>query len=185
MSTRSVVPWVVVLLGIGLLWWTRMRPAESPFPDVPSDVHLCQENLRTIYAGLREYKAREGSAPPQPGRAFFEELISSGVWEDTPENRARLACPGKDGHGTYAGRDTVNHPLPKFPSGGADIETLIACDNAGGMNHEGAMNVLRSDGSVVTYRLDELIEQQKLPAGTVDLPVGADSPLETLRVLTD
>jgi len=185
MSTRTVVPWVVALLGIGLLWWTRMRPAESPFPDVPSDVHACQENLRAIYAGLREYKDRNGSAPTQPGRGFFEELITSGLWEDTPENRARLTCPGKNGHGTYAGRDTLNFPLTKFPSGGADLQTLIACDNAGGMNHEGAMNVLRSDGSVVTYRLDELIVQQKLPVGTVNIAVGADSPLETLRVLTD
>jgi hypothetical protein len=180
MSARRAVPWVVVLLGIGLYWWTRRGPGESAFPDVPSDVHVCKENLRAIYAGLREFRNEKGAAPTQPGRAFFEELITSGLWEDTPANRGRLTCPGSGG---YAGRDTREHPLAKFPSGGADIQTLIACDNASGLNHEGAMNMLQSDGTVITYQLEELIERLTLPAGTLNIPVGPDSPLESLRVL--
>ena len=74
MNARRAVPWVVVLLGIALFWWTRRGPGESAFPAVPSDVHVCKENLRAIYAGLLEYRSEKGTAPTQPGRAFFEEL---------------------------------------------------------------------------------------------------------------
>ena len=180
MSSRTVVPWVVVLLGIGLIWYTRRGPAKSVFPDVASDVHACKENLRAVYAGLREYARVHGSAPAPAGQGFLRELIASGTWEDTPENRERLTCPGSGG---YAGRDTTHHPLPRFPSGGADLQTLIACDNVAGLNHAGAMNVLHSDGTVVTLQLAELIERGTLPAGTESIPVGPDSPLEALRVL--
>lgn len=180
MSARTAVPWVVALLGIGLIWYTRRGPAEGVFPDVPSDVHVCKENLRAIYSGLRDFKAEKGAAPAQPGQAFFQELITSGVWEDNEENRAKLTCAGS---GSYAGRDTAAHPLAKFPSGGAEIETLIACDNANGMNHEGAMNVLQSDGTVITYQLEDLIGKGAVPPETTNLSIGPDSLLEKLRVL--
>lgn len=193
-ATRRVVPWVVVLVAIGLFWWTRRNPGKSPFPAVASDVTACRDDLRAIYTGLREYASRFGSAPAEPGDAFFLALITSGVWPDTAESRRLLTCPGRHARpatfdlaagaaSAFAGRDTKNHPLAKFPSGGAELEPLVACDNAAGMNHDGAMNVLYSDGSVRTFRLEDLIAAGKLPAGTTDIPVGPDSPLEDLRKL--
>ena len=180
MSARTAVPWVVVLIGIGLIWYTRRGPAESPFPDVPSDVHVCKENLRAIYAGLRDYRLEKDTVPAGSGRDFFLELITSGLWEDTEENRARLTCPAS---GDYAGRDTKTHPLAKFPSGGDELETLIACDNANGLNHDGVMNLLQSDGTVVTYELADLIARGTLPPETTNIVVGPESPLVKLRVL--
>lgn len=173
---------------------------ESPIRDVPSDVSTCREHMREIYAGLRTYAQRSGRAPEGAGARFLAALIAEGVWEDTPENRAKLTCPGVhaapvppgtdwktpaslDGQSSaYAARDTVAHPFGAFPSGGR--AAVLACDDAQRMNHEGVLNVLYADGSVRTFALEELIAAGRVPAGTSNLVVGPASPLEELRVLT-
>ena len=199
-SSRTAAVLLLAAASLALFWWTRGR-GESPLHAVGSDVRACRANLQEIYRGLRAYRDRHGHAPRASGVAFFAALIAEGVWENTPANARKLTCPGKGAHAVpdgvdfadpaslgpassaYAGRDQVDHPLPKFPSGGAEIETLIACDDARGMNHDGALNVLLSDGTIKTYLLDRLIAEEKLPAGATNIPVGPDSPLADLRVL--
>lgn len=197
-ARRVLVPLVVLALAAALYLWPR---GTTPIVDVPDDVNACATNLRAIYAGLLEAHARAGRVPSGSGIAFFAALIAEGVWEDTPAKRALLTCPGPHAApvpagldfrassalppsaSAYAGRDTSRFPLTKFPSGGAELEPLIACDNAGGLNHEGCMNVLFSDGSVITLLLAQEIERGIVPPGTTNLPVGPDSPVPELREL--
>ena len=191
---------LVLAAGLTLLWWTR-GSGDDPAHDVADDVRACKANLQEIYRGLRDYRDRFGHAPEGSGVAFFGALIADGVWENRHAEVQRLTCPGPGAQavppGTsfadlaaltaassaYAGRDIQNHALPKFPAGGSEIQTLAACDNANGMNHARAMNVLLSDGTVKTYVLAQLVEQGRLPAEATTIPVGPDSPLEDLWVL--
>lgn len=186
-----------VLLLVGLPCLAAACGDDSPRHDVPDDVRECTARLRTIYQGLVEFEQRFDRPPPGSGVSFFGELIGGGVWP--PERANELTCPGP--HATpqregvdftlaqdltgadsaYAGRDTEGHPLPCFPCGGN--HAILACDNAAGMNHDGVMNVLFTDGSVQTLRIDKLVEQGRLPAGTTTIPVGPSSPIETLRTL--
>lgn len=169
--------------------------------DVGSDVRACTANLRAIYDGLLEYDRRFGRPPEESGVAFFAALVARRIWEDAPAARARLTCPGKGARpvpaGTdyarlsaltgessaYAGRDVARAPLGAFPAGGKDLEPLVACDGALGMNHAGVLNVLYSDGSVRTVELAREIERGALPAGTESVAAGRGSPLPDLRKL--
>ena len=197
---QVVVPLVVV--AHALLLWRWPARVDDPRLDAPDDVERCSENLRAIYAGLLEYERRCGHAPSGAGTAFLAELFASGVWVDTPENRARLTCPGPGAErvradvdyarpatlgaddSAYAARDGVRFPLVKFPSGGAELEALVACDNAHAANHDGCTNLLYSDGSVVVLVDAELVARGRLAAGVPRLLVGPDSPLPELQKLT-
>lgn len=199
-ARRVLVPLVVVALAAALYYWRGS--GEVPVVDLTGDVSKCCANLRQIYTGLVQYGVRERHAPTESGVRLLGALIASGVLEDTPTKRAYLTCPGPGAEavpenvdyrdletltGTasaYAARDTVAFPLAKFPSGGHELEPLVACDNARGLNHDGCMNVLYSDGSIVTLFLAEEIEREHLPAGSTNLSVGKDSPIPDLRKLT-
>jgi len=199
-ARRVLVPLGVVALAGVLYFWRRSEP--GPVYDVPSDVSECAANLREIYQGLLLYVVREKHPPPESGVRFLAALLSSGVLADTPANRARLTCPGKgaeavrgdvdyraldsltEADSAYAARDVRAFPLPKFPAGGSELEPIAACDNAHGLNHAGCMNVLYSDGSVVTLTLAQEIERGHLPAEATTIPVGKDSPLAELCKLT-
>lgn len=176
---------------------------DDPRLAVADDVELCKEHLSAIHAGLCAYTQEVGRPPQSSGVALLAELIASGVWKDTPENRALLTCPGpnaelappdtdflkvdrlSDASSAYAARNTRTLPFADYPEGGPALAPVAACDNVGGsMNHPGLMNVLYSDGSIRTYVLSELIERGKLPPGTTLLVPGPDSALEELRVLT-
>jgi hypothetical protein len=201
MNRRRLVPLVVAILCLALFWWTQDGGEELPEALADSDVRDCSANLQAIYDGLRAYNERFGHAPESSGVAFFAELVSSGVWENTPSSVARLTCPGKNAHpipeGTrfddpssltsassaYAGRNVAAHPLPGFPSGGRDVQALVACDNATGLNHDGVMNVLYSDRTVKTFTLAQLIAREVAPEGSVTIVIGPDAPLEELRAL--
>lgn len=198
LGRQVLVPLGVVALALALWLWPS---GDGPVLEVASDVEACSQNLRAIYAGLVEYEQRFGHAPEGSGVAFLTELIASGVWADTPENRARLTCPGpraspvradmrygepatlSEVDSAYAARDTARFPLAKFPSGGTELEPLVACDNARALNHDGCMNLLRSDGSVVVLELARLVERGELPPGTRTLAVGPASPLSELTKL--
>ena len=198
-ARRVLVPLVVLAFAVFLWFWRGC--SHDVRPPLPADIDRCAENLRAIYAGLITYRERTGHAPEESGVAFLGALIASGVWEDTPENRARLTCPGPGAaavredvdyktlagltgaDSAYAARDTKAFPLAKFPSGGVELEPLVACDNARGPNHAGSMNVLYSDGSVVVLVFAQEIERGTLPAGAHTIAVGKDSPVEDLRKL--
>ncbi len=199
---RNVVPLTIAILMLALFWWTRTGEPPSLRHDVSSDVRTCTSNLQAIYDGLRAYNDRFGRPPSGSGVAFFAELVSAGIWEDSPEARERLTCPGSgatpvpdatdfaqlasltNASSAYAGRDSAAFPLTTFPAGGPDNTALVACDNAHGMNHDGVMNVLFTDRTIQALYLDQLIESGALPPGTETIVVGPDSPLEELRVLS-
>jgi len=171
---------------------------ETPRPTFDSDVEECSARLREIHRALADLARERGWQPSHSGVGLFAELVASGAWPDTAESRARLTCPGRnaaaqgeksfadlaaldEGHSAYAGRDLAAFPLPGFPTSGREI--LMACDNAGGMNHDGVMNALYADGSVKTFSLSAEIEGGALPAGAASIPVGPDSPIPDLRKL--
>ena len=188
---------VPALLGLGAC---SCGAAESPVVEFDSDVDSCRARLKNIYDGLRALKDEQGVTPSAPGVDFFAVLIAEGQWEDVPEARALLSCPGPGvpaidfsssfadlgsvtgEHSAYAGRDTANHPLAAFPTRGT--EPLIACDNAAGMNHDGVMNVLYADGSIKTYVLEQEREKGTLGADETTIWIGPNSQLEDLRKLT-
>lgn len=200
MGRRVVVVLLVVTVAAAIFLWPGY--GERPIVDLASDVSKCAANLRQIYGGFVVHYSRTKELPKEAGVRFLASLVASGALEDTPAYRERLTCPGpgaepvrKDVHykelatltgadSAYAGRDAVNFPLAKFPSGGSELEPLAACDNARGMNHDGCMNVLYSDGSVVTFSLADEIQRGRLPADAKTIPVGKDSPIPDLRKLS-
>lgn len=176
---------------------------DDPRLAVTDDVERCKQHLSAIHQGLVLYTQQIGRPPQSSGVALLAELIASGVWQDTPENRALLTCPGpnaelappdtdflkvdalSDASSAYAARDARTHPFEAYPEGGPGLAAVVACDNVGGtLNHRGLMNVLYSDGSIRTFVLDELIERGTLPPGTSVLVPGPRSPIADLRVLT-
>lgn len=168
--------------------------------DVSSDVQDCTANLQTIYDGLREYQALHGTTPERAGVGFLAQLVTEGVLE-AGEARRVLTCPGPGAapvpagtdwadpdtldarSSSYAARDTLKHPLTKFPAGGPAVQALVACDNAQGSNHVGVLNVLYSDRTVRTFEIERLVSSGVLDEGATFVPVGPDSPIEALRTL--
>jgi prepilin-type processing-associated H-X9-DG protein len=181
-SRRLFVPFLVVVLAAALWLWPA---GETEVVELSDDVRACSANLRALYQDLVTYEARSGRTPAASGPAFLsvplEQSIVEGTVEDTPAERARLACPGAGR--PYAGRDALAHPLARFPAGGAEIQALAACDGAGRLPHAEGVNVLYSDGSVQMLLLAQELEQGRLPAGTTTIAVGPDSPLPELRSL--
>ncbi len=201
MHARHVLVPLSVLAGAAAVFFWRGCGA-APIVDLSGDVSACAANLRHIYTDLLLYSTRqhtEQRVPQQSGVRLLAALVASA---DVTADHAYLTCPGPDAEAVpkdvdyrnlesltgaasaYAARDTVSFPLTKFPSGGSELEPLVACDNARGLNHDGCMNVLYSDGSVVTLFLEEEIERGLLPAGATTILVGRDSPIPDLRKLT-
>ena len=199
MPTRHVlVPLLVVALVVWLFLW-RGCGSDAVHP-VASDVAECTARLRRIHEALRARAAREGHPPRESGVALLGALIASEALPDA--ERAVLTCPGphaapvpagvdyRDSAGltradsAYAARDCASFPLASFPSGGSQLEPIAACDDEHGLNHEGCMNVLYSDGSVVTLMLAQEIERGHLPPDATTIPVGKGSPVPGLEKLT-
>lgn len=193
---RRALALVVLALG-------SCSESESPVLAVSDDVELCKEHLAAIHQGLVLYTQKVGRPPQASGVALLAELLTSGVWQDTPENRALLTCPGKnaelappdtdfmkpdrlsDASSAYAARDVRSHPFRTYPQGGAELGAVVACDNSGGgMNHDGVLNVLYSDGSIRTFVLAEMVERGALPPDTTLVTPGPQSAIADLRVLT-
>jgi hypothetical protein len=197
-ARHVVVPLVVVGLAAALYLWRGW--GDAPVVDMTRDVSACAANLRRIHAALVVYATREKHPPAESGVRLLGLVFASGALQ--PSDSACLTCPGPgaatvpgdvdyaaleeltSADSAYAARNTAAFPLAKFPSGGAEIEPLVACDNEHGLNHDGCMNVLYSDGSVVTLFLGEEIEQGRLPAGATTIAVGKDSPIPDLCKLT-
>ena len=178
--------------------------SESSAHQFSSDIEECKSNLRSIYTGLDGYRRERGEWPEQTGVAFLAELISSGYWENTEANARLLTCPGVDisqlgiagrspetwfndlatvngESSSYAGRDAKKFRLSSIPGPG---DSLVACDNQHGTNHDNITNVLMSDGSILSLELASEIEFGNVPVGTTDLVIGPDSTIEELKTLS-
>ena len=177
-SMSKTIAFVLLAIGIGALWFWGPNRGEDPRHDVTRDVRRCVENMRAIHEGLLHYLEVHGALPEATGSEFLPALIEGGTWTDTAENRERLTCPGA---GSYAVRDFAAYPLPRFPTGGG--EPILACDNATGLNHPGVMNILFADKSVHTLVLEQEIARGRVPADSVTIVVGPDSPLPDLQKL--
>ena len=171
----------------------------------------CQANLGAIQRGFLEYQAKYQKVPKGSGVQFFASLITTSVWKPSVKNSKTLTCPavelgsltpGQDelpvedwflpqnkdvidgGYSSYAGRDQKRHPLRNMNGKGA--KALVADDNDPEGNHDTTTNVLWDDLSV---RALELVEVQNDGLLSVEddvqyIPVGPDSPVEGLQVLT-
>ncbi len=195
---RTALFLVVATAAIALVF-VECDEGEDFRHDVSDDVRACQENQLAIYDGLIAYVEMHGDVPDGADTAFLAALITDGIWEDTLENRARLTCPGPGAHevpgdvdlrapdsltgehSAYAVRDFRSHPLEKFPTGGD--EPILACDNAHGMNHAAAVNVLYADRTVRRFLLGREIEAGRLPEDATTIVVGPESSIPDLRKL--
>lgn len=199
----TLIELLAVILIIGIL-------ATFLLPKIPeaidqARVTACGQNLREIYKGLLSYQIKFRRLPKKEnsGVRFFAILIASETWENTPQSAEKLTCPGVDvgaltigdlpgdewfselemvdgSYSSYAGRDTMSHPLKKLS--GKDV--LIADDNDGGMNHASTTNVLYGDGAVRGIELYTLREDGTIDEEEEVLYVGPDSPMEALQVLS-
>lgn len=202
---------LIVLVVLALALWLalgRGGDEGEPVLELGRDVNECLANLRQIHAGFlrcahdpaNQARPADERLPQRAGVAVLGALVAGGYL--SADERARLTCPGPgaervepgvdyravdaltNADSGYALRDLVAFPLPRFPAGGSANEALAACDNANGLNHAGCMNVLYTDGSVRTFTLAQEIERGTLPPGARTIPVGPDSPLPDLRVLS-
>lgn len=156
---------------------------EDPRHDVPDDVALCKQRQRALYRGLVALAQDEGGLPGGTGAELLARLVDEGRLEGGAE---ALQCTGAgagDAPPGFVLRDRDAAPLEAFPMGGD--EPLLACDQAGGDNHPGTLNVLYADGSVRTFVLTRLLERGQVPAGTETLTLGPDSPVAALRVFPE
>ncbi len=181
---------------LAFLFWPRDPDLRH---DVSSDVQTCKRHMMAIHKGLVSQE-RAGTLDMSSGYAMLGGLIDKGTWKKTAENIRMLTCTGPGAHAmpddafaspgsfdatstAYAFRNLADHPLSKFPAGGEDNEPILACDNASGMNHAGVMNVLYTDGSILTLHIEQEIERKRLPPGTTTIAVGTNSPIEALKKL--
>lgn len=193
---------VIVIISILMAF---LLPRIPVFFD-KAEVTACSANLREIYSGLLLYKSKHNRAPNESGVAFFAQLVSYKVWENSEQSGKKLTCPGVDfgflelssiedpqdwfsdldvvngAYSSYAGRDCKNHPLRKFP--GKDTTALVADDNDGGGNHLTTTNVLYASGVIGTYEVAELIADGTLGPEEEFLIVGPESPIEELQKLS-
>ena len=171
-----------------------------------AEVTACKANLSEIYKGFLLFKTSLNRAPNESGVRFFAELVSSDTFENTKTSASKLTCPGVDkgsltgvagkpetewygkldgldgSCSAYAGRNSKDFPLRKFPGSGKDA--LVSDDNDPEMNHRHTTCVLFADGSVQTYELSELKKQGLIGEDEKVLQVGPDSPIEELRKLS-
>lgn len=205
-SFIRVVAVLVLLLGAGLgalalLQWQSRSEMEVAIDS--AEVTGCRKNLVEIYKGLMAYRSKNGEMPRARGVRFLAAPVLEGVWMQSQASSNRLTCPAVpledlgtpaprwdrwwvspeavDGsYSSYAGRDMVSFPSEEL--GPKDV--LVACDNAHGPNHLDLTNVLLGDGVVRSLSLQQLIDEGVLPKGTKSIPVGPDSPVESLRKLS-
>ncbi|MFN0244857.1 MAG: type II secretion system protein [Planctomycetota bacterium] len=203
----TLIELLAVILIIGILMVFLL-------PKIPEaidagKVTACKANLKEIFGGLVIYNTKYNRIPDQSGVRFFSSLISKGVWENSKASVQKLTCPGVDigalaiggienpedwfsnvdvidgEYSSYAGRDTKNFPLRKFP--GSDKEPIVADDNVGDLtegNHRTTTCVLYASGSVGTFEIFELQEKGVVDKETPVLVVGPESPVDELRKLS-
>lgn len=199
----TLIELMAVILIIGILMAFLLPRIPEAIDS--ARVTACRKNMQEIYQGLLQYQQKFDRIPRGSGVHFFTELITSGTWEPLEATSKKLTCPAVDegaldvngmpaedwykdpevvtgASSAYAGRDTKNFPLRRFPGSGKD--PLVADDNEGEMNHRTSTVVLFADGVVDTFELYDLKQAGTLTADESILVVGPDSPVEALRKLS-
>jgi type II secretory pathway pseudopilin PulG len=199
----TLIGLLAVILIIGILM-TFLLPRIPEAID-QTRVTACKKNMQEIYGAMTLYQTKFNRVPKESGARFLAVLISSGTLENTKGAVQKLTCPGVDigaltigdlepdqwfsdlelvdgSYTAYAGRDTEEYPLRKWPAAGTEV--LVADDNDPEMNHRTATVVLYGDGSVDTYELSDLRDKGVLSPDEDLLIVGPESPVEALRKLS-
>ncbi len=194
---------IIMILAVALL--PRVNAAFEQ-----AQVTACSANLGKIYQGLLQYHGMKGRWPRHAGVGFFAALVAHEIWEDTETSTKTLSCPsiGSDtltprmdglpmgewytdlsrvngGWSAYAGRNTREYPLRKFPASGKLV--LVADDNdLGGMegNHRIKTNALYGDGSVRGIDIVDEREEGRADEEQEYVIVGPDARREELRALS-
>lgn len=191
---------IIMILAVALL--PRVNAAFEN-----AQVTACQANLREIGKGLVQYNGIKQRWPRKEGVKFFAALVADGIWEDTETSTKTLSCPGVksevltpsmdglpladwytdlsriDGSwSAYAGRDTRNYPLRKFPTSGKKV--LVADDNDPESNHRMMTNVLYGDWAVRGIDIFEERSEGRADEEQEFVIVGPDARREELRALT-
>jgi prepilin-type N-terminal cleavage/methylation domain-containing protein len=191
---------IIMILAVALL------PAVTAAME-KAQVTACMSNLRAINSGMLKYHSDKGRWPRKEGVKFFASLIAEGSWEDTETLAMRLTCPSVEsnfltpgreglpksewyteldridgGWSAYAGRDTVNYPLRKYPASGKVV--LVADDNDPDGNHRMMTNALYGDGAVRSIDIFEERLADRAEKEQEWVIVGPDARREDLRALT-
>jgi prepilin-type N-terminal cleavage/methylation domain-containing protein len=194
----TLIEILAVILIIGIL-------STFVIPQVISAIGLgkssaCQANLNSISRGFLEYQTKYSRIPKGSGVSFFASLITEKV--TCPAVALSFLSPGQDeipvedwflsqnrdvidgGYSSYAGRDQKRHALRNM--NGKGKTALVADDNDPTGNHSTTTNVLWDDLSVRALELVDL-QTEGLLSEDEDvefIPVGSDSPVPGLEVLT-
>lgn len=199
----TLIELLAVILIIGILM-TFLLPRIPEAIDA-ARVTACKKNMQEVYSALTLYQTKFNRVPKESGARFLAVLISSGTLENTKGAAQKLTCPAVDigalaigdleptewysdlelvdgSYTAYAGRNTEEYPLRKWPAPATEI--LVADDNDPEMNHRTATVVLYGDGSVDTFELSVLEGKGVLSADEDMLVVGPESPIEALQKLS-
>ncbi|MAE45801.1 MAG: hypothetical protein CMJ86_02820 [Planctomycetes bacterium] len=191
---------IIMILAVALL--PRVNAAFEQ-----AQVTACSANLGKIYQGLLQYHGMKGRWPRHTGVGFFAALVADEIWEDTETSTKTLSCPSVESDfltpqmdglpmgewytdlsrvdgswSAYAGRDTRNHPLRKFPASGKVV--LVADDNDPEGNHRIKTNALYGDGSVRGIDIVDERDEGRADEEQEFVIVGPDARREELRALT-
>lgn len=200
----TLIEILAVMLIIGILM-AFLVPRIPAFFD-RANVTACKANMSAIGTGLMEYKGKYKKLPSESGVGFFAALITDKVWENTEPSALKLTCPAVEhqaligiadlpeeewfvdrelidgSYSAYAGRNMKEFPFRKFPGSGK--EAIVADDNDPEGNHATATVVLWADLTVRELELVDLQKSGDLAEEDQFIPVGPESPIESLSKLS-
>lgn len=208
----TLIELLAVILIIGILM-TFLVPRILGAVE-QANVTACKANMKEIFSGMMEYKAKYGHAINNDGKnginrsgvRFFGCLVREEIFESVESDVKRLTCPGVEYHPVqndydieeWFTRENWGNVTGDFSSyAGRDVnnyrlrkfpgsgtEALVADDNDDGMNHKTTTVVLWANGSVTTYELVELKDEGLIDPEETILIVGPDSPVDALQKLS-
>jgi prepilin-type N-terminal cleavage/methylation domain-containing protein len=202
----TLIELLAVIVIIGILAFFLLPKIPAAFDQ--AKVTACKSNMRNIYGGITSYYSKYSHPPRESGVRFFAALITDKVWENSETNAKTLTCPSVDAaalpgllglepkewfadpaiidgtFSSYAGRDTKQHPMRRWPPENPSTVCLVADDNDGGSNHDTTTVALFADGSATGYEI--VVEQKRGHVGMEEttIMVGPESSIVELSELT-